>query len=190
SLAGGVPNGTIGSAQLAADAVTTAKLAPGAVTSATLADTLALGNSTNVSGRLDIYRTAANTRAISLIGSNSQMIVRGNNGEETVQILGESWGLLALNNGRPGNERSVTLGSVGPQGGGLLILCNTNGATRGYFSGQSSTGSGEFTLDDANGTPTVEMTGAEGSGSGAQLVMKQANGTTTIQLDAEVGSGG
>lgn len=189
-IASTVPNGAIATAQLAADAVTTGKLAPGAVTSATLADTLALGNSTNVSGRLDVFRTAANTRAISLIGSNSQVIVRGNNGEETVQILGSSWGQLFLNDDQPGNDRAVTLSALGPLGGGFLSLHNTNGATRGWFSGQSTTGSGEFRLHDANGTSTVEMTGAEGSGSGSQLVMKQANGTTTIQLDAEVGSGG
>ena len=190
SLAGGVPNGAIATAQLAADAVTTAKLAPGAVTSATLADNLALGNSTNVAGRLDIFRTAANTRAISLIGSNSQVIVRGNNGEETVQIFGGSWGQLLLNDDQPGNDRAVTLSALGPLGGGFLSLHNTNGETRGWFSGQSSTGAGEFRLHDANGTATVEMTGAEGSGSGAQLVMKQANGTQTVQIDAEVGNGG
>ena len=211
SLAGGVPNGTIGSAQLAADAVTTAKLAPGAVTSATLADTLALGNSTNVSGRLDIYRTAANTRAISLMGASSQISAYGRDGQEQVHLDGGIWGSLWLNNGRSNNERAVTL--TGNNGlGGFLSLHDSNGLTRASLTGGNSGGrlslvqqngdpglalnaeidghGGGVSVYDANGTSTVELTGAEGAGSGSQLVMKQANGTTTIQLDAEVGNGG
>jgi len=206
-----VPNGAITSAQLAADAVTTAKLAPGAVTSATLADTLALGNSTNVSGRLDIFRTAANTRAISLMGASSQISVYGRDGQEQVHLDGGIWGTLWLNNGRPNNERAVTLTGNNGQGG-FLGLHDSNGLTRASLTGGNSGGrlslvqqngdlglalnaevdghGGGVFVYDANGTSTVELTGAEGTGSGSQLVMKQANGTTTIQLDAEVGSGG
>src|SRR6266446_6188497 len=66
-----------------AGVVTGAKLAAGAVTSASLADTVALG-ATNAFGRLDIYRTAANTPAISLLGSSSQISTYGSDGLEQV----------------------------------------------------------------------------------------------------------
>jgi hypothetical protein len=210
-MAGTVPNGAIGTAQLAADAVTTGKLAPGAVTSATLADTLSLGNATNVAGRLDIFRTAANTRAISLIGSSSLISINGRDGLEQVHLDGGIWGTLWLNNGRSNNERAVTL--TGNNGaGGHLSLHDSNGLTRASLTGGNSGGSlslvqqngdaglalhaevdghgGGVFVYDANGTSTVELTGAEGTGSGSQLVMKQANGTQTVQIDAEVGSGG
>ena len=135
-MAGSVPDGSITAAKLAAGSVTTttiadgsitsSKLAANTVTSSNIADTIALGT-TNVSGRLDVYRTAANTPSISLIGSGSQISTFGSDGQEQARIYGASWGELFLFNSLPGNDIAVDLSANGASGG-YLQLRNTNGA--------------------------------------------------------------
>ena len=128
--------------------------------------------------------------ALGLSATNSQISAYGNDGQEKVHLAGGSWGQLFLNSGRPSNERSVTLGSLGPNGGGYLSLANTNGATRVAMSGESTGRGGGISVYDANGTATAELIGAENSTTGSQLTMKQADGTTTIRLDGEFNAGG
>jgi len=83
-------NNAVTSAKIADGAVTGTKLAAGGVTSDTLADTLALGQ-TNVNGRLDIYRTSANTPAISLLGEGNAgaILLYKTNGASTIQIYAD-----------------------------------------------------------------------------------------------------
>jgi len=213
--AGNVPNGAIGSAQLA--------------------NSIGLGAS-NVNGRLDVYRTPAGTAAISLIGSSSQINAYGADGQQKARTEAASYGgrlttwdelgnetahvgsaidaggslqlyqangTLSVNldgdstgaNGggelglrAPGGSTAVFLS--GSSGAGIVVARNTNGNNRVFIDGQSTGGGGGVFVYDSNGTSTMELTGAENSTSGSQLLMKQANGTTTIQLDAEVGAGG
>ncbi len=72
-------NGAVTGTKIADLAITSSKLAPNTVTSSNIADTIALGQ-TNVSGRLDVYRTTAGTPAISLLGSYSQISTYGSDG--------------------------------------------------------------------------------------------------------------
>jgi hypothetical protein len=185
-----------------------------AIGSAELANSIELGT-TNTNGRLDVYRTTANTPALSLIGGGSQISAYGSDGQEKAHLSGSGWGLLYLNNGRPSNDRSVTLGSQTINGGGYLGLGNTNGSTRVMMQGQTTeAGGGIFVYDQggsitmelngassggnaaqlllkrADGTATMTLSGAESSTTGSQLTMKQANGIKTVQLDGEFTANG
>jgi hypothetical protein len=185
----------------------------GAITSAQLANSIDLGT-TNANGRLDVYRTAAGTAAISLVGSSSQMSTYGNAGETTAWLgsSGTAGGFVQLyqangnigihldgdSTGTSGGgsvgvrapDGSTAVFLSGSSGAGNVSVRNTNGNSRAVINGQSTGGGGGLTLYDGSGTSTVELNGAENSTTGSQLVMKQGNGTTTIQLDAEVGTGG
>lgn len=207
----------------------------GAIGSAQLANSVNLGT-TNLNGRLDVYRTAANTPAISLIGSSSQMICYGADGLQKARVESDTFGGRLTTYDELGTETShigsatdaggvlwlyqangnlgVNLDgdSTGAGGGGELGLRtpagttalflsgssgagsigvrNTNGNNRVYLNGQSTAGGGGVFVYDSNGTSTIELTGAETSTTGSQLLMKQANGTTTVQLDGEFNAGG
>ena len=186
----------------------------GAIGSSQLANNISLGTTTN-NGRLDVYRTAANTAAISLVGSSSQISTYGDAGEITAWLgsSGTAGGFVQLYqaNGNigvhldgdsTGTSGGGSLGvrasdgstavflSGNASGGGGVYARNSTGNNRAFLAGQSTGGGGGLTLYDGNGTSTVELNGAENSTTGSQLVMKQGNGTTTIQLDAEVGTGG
>ncbi len=152
-LAGTVPGGAIGSAQLAPSAVTSVQLAAGAVTSAALASSISLGQ-TNLTGRLDVYRTAANTPAISLIGSQSQLSTYGADGLEQARVSGVNWGELRLFNSLPNNAITVDL-SANSSAGGYLYLNNSNGLARAFLSGANS--GGAVQLFDGAGMETVNL---------------------------------
>jgi hypothetical protein len=179
-----VPDGSIGTAKLADGAVTSTKLAPGAVTSASLGDTVALG-ATNIAGRLDVYRTTANTPAISLIGNNSQISTYGSDGLEQARLYGVSWGELLLYNNRAGNENAVDLSANGSVGG-LLNLKNTNGSVRASLTG-ANTG-GLLTLYQADGGIGVVVDG-EDAGAGS-ISIRSTNGATRVLLDGDSGGHG
>jgi len=183
-MAANVADGAITSAKLADGVVTGAKLAAGAVTSASLADTVALG-ATNAFGRLDIYRTAANTPAISLLGSSSQISTYGSDGLEQVHIGGPSWGELWLNNSLVNNGRAVHL-SANNAAGGFLLLNGTNGATRAYLSGGNAGGS--MSLYQADGDVGVLLQG-DSSGAGTMGV-RDANGIDRVNLFGQSPYGG
>src|SRR6266567_2900355 len=149
-----------------------------------LAPTVALG-ATNAFGRLDIYRTAANTPAISLLGSSSQISTYGSDGLEQVHIGGPSWGELWLNNSLVNNGRAVHL-SANNAAGGFLLLNGTNGATRAYLSGGNAGGS--MSLYQADGDVGVLLQG-DSSGAGTMGV-RDANGIDRVNLFGQSPYGG
>ena len=184
-MAGNVPDGTITSAKLAAGSVSADKLATGAVNSVTLADTISLGQ-TNVAGRLDIYRTAANTPALSLVGSSSSLSTYGSDGLEQVRLHGTTWGEVLLFD-KTNNTRTVRLsagdevsrGLVGPPAGGSLLLSSEDGEDLALLSASSS--GGTLALYQNDGNTGLFLDGD--SGGAGLLSIRSTNGSTRIQLD-------
>jgi hypothetical protein len=172
-----VPDGSITTAKLADGAVTGAKIAPGAITSATLADSLALGNPSNALGRLDVYRTAANTPSITLFGNGSQISTYGSDGLEQIRLWGQSYGELLLNNSLANNATAVRLTAQGSTGG-QLELRNTNGSTRALLEGENV--GGTLTLYTSDGNVGSVLYGNEGQGSGA-LSLRNTNGSPRLR---------
>jgi hypothetical protein len=218
-MAGNVPDGAITSNKLAAGSVTStkiadgtitsSKLAPNTVTSSNIADTIALGQ-TNVTGRLDVYRTAAGTPAISLLGSASQISTYGSDGLEQIRLWGGSYGEILLNDASTNNRTAVLLsanstgggllnlyqadGGVGfsargdSAGSGLLQLRSTNGSTRVNIYGKSpDSGGGEVSINDDDGSEVIEL---KGNASGGQLTIRDETGTRTTAFLGSSSVGG
>ncbi len=132
-------DGAIASAKLADGAVTADKLASGAVTGPALTNSLTLGAS-NVNGRLDIYRTAKGTPAISLVGTNG-----GNPG-----------GFIAVKNASGSN--TVRLFGDAGLGAGELRLANSNGVDMvRIVAATNANGGAEIHLRKADGTTTIDL---------------------------------
>jgi hypothetical protein len=182
-----VPDGAITSNKLANGAVTAAKIADGSITSAklalntinssNLADSITLGE-TNVNGRLDVYRTSANTPAVSIIGSSSQISTYGSDGLEQTRLWGVSYGELLLNNSQTNNATAVRLTAQGASGG-QLELRNTNGSNRALLEGENT--GGRLTLYTADGNTGAILYGNEGAGAGA-LSLRNTNGSARVRL--------
>ncbi|MBN2508486.1 MAG: hypothetical protein JXQ71_17545 [Verrucomicrobia bacterium] len=211
-MAANVPDGTVTSAKLAPEAVTGPQIADGSitglkiasntVTSAQLADVLDLGSS-NVAGRLDIFRTAASTPAISLVGNTSRIVTYGDDGLEQVELRGTAQGELLLHNSLTNNAVAVSLSANGPLGG-MLSLNSSNGATRATLAGVNSGGAltlqqadgdiGAQLVGDSGGSGSLQLRNASGvirlsmhgqsptSNNGSELTLSDQNGTKTIEL--------
>ena len=93
--------------KLAGGSVTASKLAPGAVSDVALSDTNSFG-SPSTPGRIDVYRTAAGTPAISLIVNGSQISTYGSDGEEQIRLWGAGYGEILLND-NAGNDQTVSI---------------------------------------------------------------------------------
>lgn len=174
------------------------------------------GDATGTSGGGQVrVRAGDGSLALNVSAADRQVNAYGSDGQEKVQITSSVWGAIYLNNGRPSNDRSVTIGSQTINGGGYLGLANTNGSTRISMEGQgpdaggvmyvsdrngfttvelngaSSAGNaGQLLLKRADGTVTMNLSGAESTTAGSQLLLRQANGTKTVELDGEVNTGG
>jgi hypothetical protein len=175
------------------------------------------GDSSGASGGGQLrIRNSDGSLALSLSTTNiGQISAYGSDGQPKVQISGSSWGSIYLNNGKPSNDRAVTIASASINGGGYLSLANTNGSSRLTMQGQNTDGGGALFVYDQNGfntaelngasssgnaaqlllkrsdgTVTMNLSGAESSSTGSQLLLRQANGTKTIELDGEFNAGG
>ncbi len=192
-MAANVPDGVITSNKLADGAVTTVKLADAAITAAKLAsnavtsiqlsNNIALGTS-NTAGRLDVYRTAAGTPAVSLLGSSSQISTYGNDGQERIRLWGNNFGEMLLHNSLSNNATAVTLSANGTSGG-YLRLNNTNGIQRARLEGGNV--GGLLSLYEASGNTGAVL---DGDSSGAGLLnLYNTNGVVRAQLYGQ-GTGG
>jgi hypothetical protein len=161
-----VANGAIGTTQLGSNVVTAANIAAGAVgalqisnnaiTGQQLADTILLG-ATNAFGRLDIYRTLANTPAISLIGGTTLLRMFGPDATEKVSLDAEpGWGQLTLRNNSSMAQEAAVL-TANATNGGSLLLNDSNGLTRASLWGANS--GGQMQLFQPSGTNTVTLFG-------------------------------
>jgi hypothetical protein len=175
-MAGNVPDGSITAAKLAPGVLNPVNFPANSVGSTQLADDLDLG-STSTAGRLDIYRTAANTPAISLIGNGSQISTYGSDGLEQIRLWGPSYGELLLNNSLANNATAVRLTAQGSTGG-QLELRNTNGSNRAILEGENV--GGTLTLYQGDGAIGSVLYG-NNNGSGA-LSLKKTNGNTGLNL--------
>ena len=196
-MSANIPDGLVTAAKLADGAVTSSKIAAGAVMTDQLANTIALG-STNASGRLDVFRTSANTPAVSLLGSASQISTYGSDGLEQIRLWGVSWGEIFLNNSLSNNATAVVL-SANSSSGGTLALRNTNAQDRAYLSGANSGGflslfqsdgtlGGNFSSDGTlslYNTNTGLRARLSGQSSGGALTLYQADGNTGAFLDGD-----
>jgi len=185
---------SVATADLADNSVTSAKILDAAIVgadianntvgSAQLADTIALG-ATNVTGQLDVFRTSANTPAISLFGGSSQISTYGSDGLEQIRLWGVSYGEIILHNGLANNAVAVTLTAQSTIGG-QLSLNSSNGSTRALLEGENS--GGQLTLYQSDGQVGVFVDGDSG---GAGLVsVRGTNGGTRATLDGSDGGGG
>lgn len=179
-----LPDGSVTSAKIVDATIVGADVANNTVASAQLADTIALG-ATDVAGRLDVYRTAANTPSISLIGSSSQISTYGSDGLEQIRLWGAGYGEIILHNGLANNAIAVTL-TAQSSVGGQLSLNSSNGSTRALLEGENT--GGQLTLYQADGQVGVF---ADGDSGGAGLVsVRGTNGSTRATLDGSDGGGG
>ena len=201
---GKIANDAIGAIQIAAGAVNSSDIADGSIlgtdiadgsifgldianntlTSVQIADDLDLG-SASVNGRLDVYRTAAGTAGVSILGSSSQISTYGADGLEQIRLWGASYGELLLNNSLVNNATAVRLTAQSATGG-LLELRNTNGSVRALLEGENT--GGALTLNQTDGQVGVFIDGDSG---GAGLVsVRGTNGSTRATLDGSDGGGG
>jgi len=170
-MAGNVPDGSITATKLAPGVLSPINFPNNSVTSVQLGDDLDLG-STATPGRLDIYRTAANTPAVSIVGSSSSISTYGSDGQEQIRLHGTSYGELLLHNSLPNNATAVNLTAQGSTGG-RLTLNNTNGSSRAVLEGENV--GGLLTLYTSDGNIGAALYGNEGAGSGA-LSLRDTNG--------------
>jgi hypothetical protein len=158
-MSANVPDGIITSAKLAANAVTSAKLATGAVTtvnlangvittakladdsigSAQLADNIDLGSPGNP-GVLTVFRNAIGGPSICLLGSSSEILSFGTNGDIKARLFSRpsSFGELDLYDNLNSNLGVVL--AAGNDTGGFLSLNSSVGSPRAYLSGTNSGG--------------------------------------------------
>jgi hypothetical protein len=179
---GKIANDAIGATQIASGAVNSSDIADGSIlgadianntlTGAQIADDLDLGDAAT-NGRLDIYRTAAGTPGVSIVGSSSSISTYGADGLEQIRLHGTSWGELLLRNSLPNNATAVNLTAQGSTGG-RLSLNNTNGSSRAILEGENI--GGLLTLYTADGNVGAVLYGNEGQGSGA-LSLRNTNGS-------------
>lgn len=161
-----------------------ARIADNSIGSAQVADSLDLG-ATNVSGTLNVYRTAASTPSISLFGINSQISTYGSDGLEQIRLWGPSYGELLLKNSGVGNETAVVLSANGTAGG-YLNLNNSNGLLRATLRGYNI--GGELALYTADGSLGVFARGEDGGAGSVRIY--NTNGATRLLLDGQTASGG
>jgi hypothetical protein len=191
---GHIIDGQVMTADLADNAVTSAKVANGSLLGADLANgtvgtdqlasSIALG-AAGVSGSLDVFRTAAGTRSISLNGPASQISTYGSDGLEQIRLWGGTYGELLLNNSLPNNATAVRLTAQGTTGG-QLELRNTNGSSRAVLEGENT--GGALTLYASDGGIGAVLYGNEGQGSGA-LSLRNTNGNPRLRAYGGPGSG-
>jgi len=180
-------------------------LGPNSVTSPQLADSIDLG-ATDVSGRLDVFKTTAGTAAISLIGSSSQISTYGADGLEQIRLWGSGYGELLLRNSISNNAITAKLSANGASGG-VLELYNSDGATRtrleglnsgasltlraadgsvGAFIDGDSSGAGLVQVNDGAGATRVAIDGS-GTGSGGEIILDEADGSDAVEIQASAG---
>lgn len=181
-----ISDGSIGTLDLALGAVTSSRIldasitgadvADNAIGSTQLADSIDLGN-TAVSGTVNVFRTAANTPAISLFGSTSQISTYGSDGQEQTRLAGQTFGYLSLFDSSPANQLAALLSANGTTGG-YLSLNNSNASPRAYLAGHNS--GGYLYLYQADGDLGAVV---DGESSGAGLVaLRNTNTVTSVSL--------
>ena len=145
--------GAVAASEIASGAVGTSQLAASAVGSAQLADSVAFG-SASLSGQLDVFRTSANTPAISLLGAASQISTYGSDGLEQVRLWGISFGEVLLRDSTAANNVAVFLSANGSNGG-VLSLRDGSGIERVNLRALDGFGGKLALIDDAGVTSVL-----------------------------------
>jgi hypothetical protein len=199
-MAGNVPDGTISAAKLAPGVLNATNLPANSVSSAQIADVLTLGE-TNVNGRLDVYRTAAGTPGVSLIGGSSQISTYGSDGLEQTRLSGTTYGQLLLRD-QDNNNTTVELSAEGqpllvpqpfpnaplvlPNPGAAFYLRSGGGTNRVFMKAGES--GGQITLYQNDGGTGLVLDGDD-AGAGA-ISVRSTNGSTRVLIDGQNSSGG
>jgi hypothetical protein len=199
-MAGNVPDGAISAAKLAPGLLNPTNLPANSVSSAQIADLLTLGE-TNVNGRLDVYRTAAGTPGVSLIGGSSQVSTYGSDGLEQTRLWGTTYGQLLLNDNTD-NNTTVELTAEGPPtfifqpfpnpplllpNPGAALYLRSGGGTNRVFMKASESG-GQITLYQNDGGIGLFLDGDD-AGAGA-ISVRSTKGSTRVLIDGQNSSGG
>jgi hypothetical protein len=198
TVAAGQITGTLGTSQIANDAVTSAKvldgslqgtdLAPNTVTSVQLADSIDLG-STSATGLLNVYRTSANTPAITLTGSASQISTFGSDGLEQIRLWGTSYGEILLHDSSTNNYTSVLLTANGTSGG-YLNLAQGNSAFSGFRAYGDNLGGGRVLGYNSSNTVSLDLRAQYDSLTAAAWAGFYDNGSERISFAARNGTSG
>jgi hypothetical protein len=180
------PRQTLTPAPYAIFSGTASTVPSGAIGSAQLANSINLGTTTN-NGRLDVYRTAANTPAISLIGSSSQMNAYGNDGLTKARVEAASYGGRLTTWDELGNESAHVGSATGA--GGTLQLFQANGNVGANLDGDSTSagGGGQLGLRAPDGSTAVLLTGSSGAGN---VSVRNTNGNSRVVLNGQSTGGG
>ena len=165
---------------------TAATVPGGAIGSAQLANAIGLGTS-NINGRLDVYRTAANTPAISLIGGTSQINAYGDDGQLKAKVEAASYGGRLTTWDELGNETAF-VGSA-TSAGGSIQLFQANGTLSVNLDGDSTgaNGGGELGLRAPDGSSAVFLSGSSGAGI---IAARNTDGNNRVFIDGQSTAGG
>ena len=158
----------------------------GAIGSAQLANSVGLGTS-NVNGRLDVYRTATGTPAISLVGGSSQMNAYGDDGLTKGRVEAGSYGGRLTTWDELGNQTAFVGSATGA--GGTLQLLQSNGNLGVNLDGDSNGagGGGQLGLRAPDGSTAVFLTGSSGAGN---VSVRNTNGSSRVVLNGQSSGGG
>ena len=193
-----IADGTIVNADLAANSVSSANIidgsivgadiAPNSIGSTELADTIALGT-TNVSGRLDVYRTTANTPSITLFGSGSQISTYGSDGLEQIRLWGTGYGEMYLFDNTTNNNLATILSANGSSGGYLALYQGASSSLGSRIYGDSL-GGGRYLAYSSSNSTSLDLRAQYDSATPAGWGGFYDDGAERIALAARNGTSG
>jgi hypothetical protein len=158
----------------------------GAIGSPQLANSISLG-ATNLNGRLDVYRTAASTPAISLIGSSSQINAYGDDGQPKARTEAASYGGRLTTWDELGNQTAF-IGSALAAGGSVqLFQANNNLGVNLDGDSTGAGGGGQLGLRAPDGSTALLLTGSSGAGT---VGVRNASGNNRVFIDGQSTGGG
>lgn len=158
----------------------------GAIGSAQLANSISLG-ATNVNGRLDVYRTAASTPAISLVGSSSQLNAYGDDGQTKARTEAASYGGRLTTWDELGNETAFVGSATGAGGSMQLFQANQNLGVNLDGDWTGAGGGGQLGLRAPNGSTALVLSGSSGAGT---VSVRNANANERVFIDGQSTGGG
>lgn len=144
---------------------------------------LAIG-ATNISGRLDVYRTASNTPAISLIGAASQISTYGSDGQEQIRLWGGAYGEILLYDSSPANGQPVRLSANGTSGGELDLRDRQNSNRISLSAGLTNTAATLLMFDSEGGLSRVSLSTGLTNGA-AILSLRNTTNSASVSIRSD-----
>jgi hypothetical protein len=192
-LAMTVPDSSITAAKLANGSVSSAKIAAGAVGSTQLADDITLANlhlaGTGFGNGTETVTLDAATGA----GQGALFTLRNGGGTPTWSLDSDTTlrgSHMQFFDAFGQRTMSFESHSGAGSGGALVEVANHLGQTRLTLDGDGAAGGGQITLQDEDGTTSVNLRGAKAADGGGRLDLSSHLGVLTATLDGDVNFGG